>query len=228
MNILFELKERLHQSAMAGTDLLNEDFRLKKIAEQIKPLSAKNPVFKKISERLEELFNADNNDRPTKLINAISLVDAVVVTQSTYKKDGAISEIPQNNSIFVYNEISYNHLKPIIDMFKNRNFNKINIFMKYLYYSIKEDYEKSEEFKIIIDFRMKKYLISAIGKEKDFYSMFSRNIINFTNDKKLISDLKNNFSNNKNISYYIKKQILKKRIISIIFKEFDISSYKNF
>ena len=76
MNPIIELKERLHQSAMAGTDLLNEDFRLRKIAEQIKPLSAKNPVFKKISERLEELFNAGNEDKPIKLINAISLVDA--------------------------------------------------------------------------------------------------------------------------------------------------------
>ena len=47
MNPLLELKERLTSIAVAGTQLLAEDFRLKKTEQMFAALAEKNPVFKK-------------------------------------------------------------------------------------------------------------------------------------------------------------------------------------
>ncbi len=196
MNPIIELKERLHQSAMAGTDLLNEDFRLRKIAEQIKPLSAKNPVFKKISERLEELFNAGNEDKPIKLINAISLVDAVVVTQSTYKIDEDISELPENSG--TYFDISYFELFPIMKALTERGSGRYEI-IESLYNSVRDnpdDYKEKREFKIMSDFRLRKYWIKALNDSYTGICDLAVNILSLIADEKIILQLKEDFDVN--------------------------------
>lgn len=45
LNPVYELQERLHAAIIAGANLLQEDFRLKRAIEAIKPLAAASPVF---------------------------------------------------------------------------------------------------------------------------------------------------------------------------------------
>lgn len=44
LNPLYELKERLESSIIAGVSLLSEDFRLTRAVEQMEPLSKASPV----------------------------------------------------------------------------------------------------------------------------------------------------------------------------------------
>ena len=54
---LFDLKDRLEHAAVAGTGLLDEDFRLKRAGESLTPLAAASPVFGKITAGVDALFS---------------------------------------------------------------------------------------------------------------------------------------------------------------------------
>ncbi len=82
--ILNELQNRLYTLAIAGTNLLAEDFRLKKTAEQFHAVAASSPVLSKIDKLVQQLLEEDNKEKEISLMEAITLVDAVVCTQAEY------------------------------------------------------------------------------------------------------------------------------------------------
>ena len=84
---LYELRVRLKNAVISGSELLSEDFRLERAVLDIKPLEAASPVFAKIGQLLSLLLSKDCKDRPGTLLDAITLVDAVICTQ------GVVSEI---------------------------------------------------------------------------------------------------------------------------------------
>lgn len=92
MNPIVELQERLSYSAIAGTALLEEDFRLKKIMDGFETLAQKNQVFGKIYTGLQGLFEAKPEERGTLLLNLLGLVDAILYTQAAYGAEGAFEE----------------------------------------------------------------------------------------------------------------------------------------
>ena len=49
LNPLYELKERLESSVIAGVSLLSEDFRLARAVEQMEPLAKASPIFKRFT-----------------------------------------------------------------------------------------------------------------------------------------------------------------------------------
>ena len=73
MNPLTELKERLVNITIAGTELIDEDFRLKKTLESFSVLAEKNPIFKKIYLSLKQLFDAEKSQKPIILLNILGL-----------------------------------------------------------------------------------------------------------------------------------------------------------
>ncbi len=80
--IIEELKNRLHRSAIAGTVLLQQDFRLKRTVEQLEKPAAANPIFKKMYEQGMALVNGTAKCPQEELLDLIALVDAVLVTTS--------------------------------------------------------------------------------------------------------------------------------------------------
>lgn len=82
--ILNELQDRLHTLAIAGINLLAEDFRLKKTAEQFHAIAASSPVLFKIDQLVQHLLKEDNQEKEISFMEAITLVDAVVCTQAEY------------------------------------------------------------------------------------------------------------------------------------------------
>ena len=83
LNPLYELKERLESSIIAGLALLPEDFRLKRAVEQMEPLSKVNPVFRKIFQDAQALFAKEgasqgDNNQSDRLLDVLALVDAVL------------------------------------------------------------------------------------------------------------------------------------------------------
>ena len=81
MNPFAELHERLAYSAVAGTALLEEDFRLKKMVDPFASLAPKNPVFAKIHKELADLFAAQPAQRGQILLR---LLGCTVYTGGTW------------------------------------------------------------------------------------------------------------------------------------------------
>ena len=113
MNPLLELQERLTHSAVAGTSLLEEDFRLRKLADSLIPASQKNPVIGKIHAGLQELFQADDEQRGRLLLNLLGLVSAVLYTQAGYGLEGELIPLKGEGEGKIL-QIRYSHLQPLL------------------------------------------------------------------------------------------------------------------
>ena len=81
---IYELRDRLRTAMIAGTNLLAEDFRLKRAVEAMAPLEKAAPVFAKVGELCRSLIATGGGGTDGKegiLLDAITLVDAVCCTQ---------------------------------------------------------------------------------------------------------------------------------------------------
>lgn len=85
---IYELRERLRAAMIAGTNLLPEDFRLKRAVEAFAPLEQAAPVFAKIGQLSRSLLEPGQTDPAGLLLDAITLVDAVLCTQGAVAADG--------------------------------------------------------------------------------------------------------------------------------------------
>lgn len=65
---LYELRERLKTSAIAGTALLADDFRLKRAIENFAPLAQASPIFGKVAQLAQAALAPDCADRPGALL----------------------------------------------------------------------------------------------------------------------------------------------------------------
>lgn len=92
LQTLFDLKKQLDRLAIAGTSLLENDFRLQKSLEAIAPLAASSPVFAKISESLKNLLEAPQEKRNSIFLDVLALVNAVVYTQGSFGCAGELTE----------------------------------------------------------------------------------------------------------------------------------------
>lgn len=90
---IYELRERLRAAAMAGTSLLAEDFRLRRVCETFKPLAAASPVFAKIGQLTEQLLSPDISHPQGELLDAVSLTDAVICTLGAVDVAGEITPL---------------------------------------------------------------------------------------------------------------------------------------
>ncbi|MEY8388025.1 HEAT repeat domain-containing protein [Oscillospiraceae bacterium 38-13] len=110
---LYDVKERLEQAAVAGAGLLEEDFRLRRAAENLKPLASASPVFGKISKGLDTLLSAPAAERPGLLLDLLALVDAVAYTQGATGLEGELTPLPTGRGKYL--ELSYGQLHPLLE-----------------------------------------------------------------------------------------------------------------
>ena len=82
---LYELHERLGAAAVAGVNLIGDDFRLRRAVEQIRPLAQAVPVIKKLYTMAENVMAPDCEDRPGCLLDALALSEALLCTQAGYE-----------------------------------------------------------------------------------------------------------------------------------------------
>lgn len=94
LNVLFELKTRIENTVFAGTNLIKDDFRLKKAYDAFVPFADVNPVFTKIKASMDRVFQADKESVNTAILDVLALIDAVVYTQGENGCEG--EEIPLN------------------------------------------------------------------------------------------------------------------------------------
>ena len=82
---LYELHQRLEAAAVAGVNLIGDDFRLKRAVEQIRPLAQAVPVINKLYTMAEKAMAPDCEDRPGCLLDALALSEALLCTQAGYE-----------------------------------------------------------------------------------------------------------------------------------------------
>ena len=90
---LFELRERLESSMIAGVALIGDDFRLARAVEQMAPLAGASPVFKRIYDTAKSALAPDCAGRCGAVLDAYALTDAVLCTQGVVEAEGEIEEI---------------------------------------------------------------------------------------------------------------------------------------
>lgn len=109
---LYDVKERLEHAAIAGTGLIPEDFRLRRAADNLKPLAQASPVFAKLSAGVEKLLSAPPEERGGQLLDVLALADAVAYTQGSTGMAGELAALPTGGG--TYAQISYGQIQPLL------------------------------------------------------------------------------------------------------------------
>ena len=159
VKLLFELKERLHYTAVAGILTAGEDFRLQNILRQFKGAAGASPVFAKIDGLLEPLRDpAGFTGR--QLMEAASLVDAVCMTQAAglAKAEPAPedSEGPRENAVCLQ-QFKYSEVKPYLAALTGKGSGRYSVLWE----------AWQEKSRILNDYRLIPALIAGLG---DSYS----------------------------------------------------------
>lgn len=150
---IYELRTRLRAAAIAGTNLLSEDFRLKRAVEAIQPLEAASPVFAKIGALARELLSPGQADREGTLLDAITLVDALLCTQGEVTVTGEVRPLMIENRGNAVSNAPYSEVKAILDALTNSGGGR--------YSYLTEMHEKKPE--LFEDYRVKPALVQALG-----------------------------------------------------------------
>lgn len=151
LQALYDLKERLEHAAIAGTGLLHEDFRLRRAVEALAPLAKANPVFAKISAGAISLLNASENERSTKLLDVLSLVDAVVYTQGVTNMPGSLTDLETGSGSYV--QVSYGQLQPLLAALSGTGSGRTSLIREYW----------ADHPEYFSDFRVLPHVVAALG-----------------------------------------------------------------
>lgn len=162
LSVVYELRDRLEASAIAGVNLIQEDFRLQRAVEQMAPFAAASPVFKKITAMSRQVLEPDCPDRAGFLLDLMALIDAVLRTQGTIKTDGELMELQGNknvsgNSGRIVVNVPYSQMAPLVEAFRGTGGGR--------YVVIRDAHEKNPE--LFSDYRIQNLMVEALG---DSYS----------------------------------------------------------
>ena len=147
---IYELKTRLRAAAIAGTNLISEDFRLKKAAENFAPLASASPVFAKINDMTGKLLSENS---PENLLDTITLVDAVITTLGTVGVAGEPEPLDiRGNSAAIVNA-PYSQLSSLIEALTTPGSGNYSLVMN----------ARDEHPELFNDYRVKPALIKGLG-----------------------------------------------------------------
>ncbi len=150
---LYELRERLESSMIAGVSLLSDDFRLARAVEQMAPLAGASPVFKRIYDTSQSALAPNCPDRCGAVLDAYSLADAVLCTQGIVETEGEISNLPLAEGKRVLSNAPYSALAPLLEALTTTGSG---------HYSTVVDMHKNQP-ELFQDYRLKDALIKGLG-----------------------------------------------------------------
>ena len=150
---IYELRSRLRTAMIAGTNLIPEDFRLKRAVQETKPLEALSPVFAKIGQLMDKLIAQECEDREGTLLDVISLVDALLCTQGQVAVEGEVEPITTNSWGSVLTNAPYSQVKGLVEALTTSGEGHFS-FVQEMHTN------KPELFK---DYRVKSAMVKALG-----------------------------------------------------------------
>lgn len=155
----YELKERLVLSAAAGTQLMQDDFRLRETAKKMEVFAKASPVFAKISQLMGQLLDGEQEKRGEVLLDLLGLLDAFLLTQGSSQTDGELKavtevmEVREKEVSAFYQDIPYSKLQPIRWALTSTGSGRQN--------TLEEAHEQTPE--LFADFRIRPLLVKAVG-----------------------------------------------------------------
>lgn len=154
LSVVYELRERFKTAAVAGTGLIQEDFRLKRAVEQMAPLAKASPVFGKICQMAQKAVAPECEHRTAAVLDTLALLDAVLCTQGGLLKEGEwrqISGTDRKGRLCV--KIPYSQMAPVLEAFRGTGSGR--------YAVIRDAHEEKPE--IFEDYRIKNLMVKALG-----------------------------------------------------------------
>ena len=151
---IYELRDRLEAAAIAGVNLVGEDFRLKRAVEQMKALSQASPVFAKICQMGCRLTQEHCQDRAGVLLDMLALVDAVLCTQGTFLMEGQweTARGPAYGECVCTN-FPYSAMAPLLEAFQGTGSGRYGV--------IRDAHDRQPE--LFQDYRIKSLMVKALG-----------------------------------------------------------------
>lgn len=159
---LYELRERLAGSVIAGVNLIREDFRLSRAIEALEPLAKAAPVFQKIYDTAKEAIKPECENPTGVLLDALALIDAVIYTQGITETKKEPEKI-LFGKVKEYRNISYSVLKPLLEALTTTGSQRLEI--------VKEVYQSHPEY--LADYRVFYALVGALS---DNYSELAQQV----------------------------------------------------
>lgn len=150
---LYELREQLRSAAVAGANLLSENFRLKRAVDAFAPLKDASPVFGKIYELSSALVSEKCEDAAGILLDTLSLVDSVMTTLAKVDVEGNAEKLPVYGVPSKIVNAPYSRLSKLIDALTGSGGGQYDIIRQ-------AQKEKSELFE---DYRVKPALVVCLG-----------------------------------------------------------------
>lgn len=157
----YELRERLLVSAAAGTQLVQEDFRLREAAKKTEVFAKASPVFAKISQMTGQLIEAPREAKAEILLDLMGLLDAFLTTQGVSQVDGELLPAVDEEHAYsqkecgqtLYQDIPYSRLQPIKWALTETGSGRQS--------TLEEHYRQEPE--LFADFRIRPLLVKALG-----------------------------------------------------------------
>lgn len=155
-----ELRDRLLVSAAAGTQFVQEDFRLREAAKKMEVFAKASPVFAKMHQMLGQLMEGDKEKRAEVLLDLLGLLDAFLTTQGSSQIEGELLPAVEEGAVKLpaerkaaYQEIPYSRLQPIKWALTETGSSRQS--------TLEENYEREPE--LFMDFRICPLMIKALG-----------------------------------------------------------------
>ena len=150
---LYELRAQLRSAAVAGANLLSENFRLKRAVDAFAGMKDASPVFGKIYELSSALVSGNCEDAAGTLLDALSLSDSVMTTLASVDVDGDAEKLSVYGVPSKIVNAPYSRLSKLIDALTTSGSGNHKIILNALQ-------EKSE---LLDDYRVKPALVECLG-----------------------------------------------------------------
>ena len=155
---IYDLRARLRAAMIAGTNLLSEDFRLKRAVEAVAPLEQASPVFARIGQLSRALLDPAQEDKEGALLDTITLVDAVLCTQGAVAAGGQgteneITKLPGSGCGNVVTNAPYSVVSTLTEALTSSGSGHFAF--------VTETHETRPE--LFSDYRVKAALVQALG-----------------------------------------------------------------
>ena len=113
--VLTQVYDELRRLAIAGSSVAAGDFRLKKLLPPLEQAGAKAPVFAKVAEAAGRLVESNEKTSAAALLEATSLVSAILYTQGETGIEGELQPVERPTSGLAKTQASARVLKPLLE-----------------------------------------------------------------------------------------------------------------
>lgn len=185
--IIDDLKQRLYQIAVAGFQASKEDFRLKKVIEELEKYKDQNPIFQKLYSLCADLESYIQQENYAAFMEAVFLVDAVDMVQvpSQVKLEENVEAVGEEKGAGETVKVTYRQAEPILNALYSGGSGR--------YAVLNEAYEQNS--KVLKDYRVVPALIKGLDDSYSEMGELCRKILTDFG-KNIVPMLKKDFDSN--------------------------------